>query len=427
MKARRDAMSTLANRAGVQVACALVLAALWIEFASTLPDTYRVRLNDFPAYHGAATMIASDEPERLYGSDFKWFTNLPVVALLFRPLAALSYEHAWKLFWWLQVASFLITFAVLLATLHRFYGPLTPPRALATGVIYLAFAPVLRRCLELGQTTPMVVLLFALLTLAARAGFERVAGVVLGFVCLVKIPPNLLIVLLAARRRVRIAWPAVAVVTTGVLLSYALFTSELVGQFMDRVIWDNFGRSQAAFNNQGLEGALMRAFTDRGLSDWETIKRPLVVTLGVFGTALALGTLFLVRAPGMLFPAIAPSDRDPRVGSLELEMTLGVALMLLLFPVVWIHYYLFLAVPLCLLPAWWVARFLARPGWLIALLALGWFLASGFESHENAHYAAHEGEFLFRMAQNRQPAGVLLLVIGLSFPLAEIAKRSRAS
>ena len=58
------------------------------------------------------------------------------------------------------------------------------------------------------------------------------------------------------------------------------------------------------------------------------------------------------------------------------------------------------------------------------MLVLGRWLASGIESHENAYYAAREGDWLFRMAQNRQPLGALLLVLGLSFPLAEVAKRS---
>lgn len=420
-------MGEHANRTGIKVVCALALAALWIEFASTLPASYRVQLNDFPAYHGAASMIASGRADRLYGTDFKWFTNLPVVAILLRPLAALPYEQAWKLFWWLQVASFVATFGVLLAGLRKFYDSFNWPHVLAAGAIFLSFAPLLRRCLVLGQTTPMMVLLFAFTMLAARAGAQRVAGLLLGFICTIKIPPNLLIVLLALRRRIRVAWPAAAVVTCAVLLSLALFGSDLVGQFVDRVILDNYGRSEAAFNNQSLEGALMRVFTDRGLADWTTVVRPLSVTIAVVGTAAALAALLLWRAPGIVLPARAPDDGDPRTGSLELEITLGVALMLLFFPVVWIHYYLFLAVPVTVLPAWWLARGLPRPTWLVGLMLVAIYLASGFESHENAHYAARESDFLFRVAQNRQPLGALLLVFGLSFPLAEIAKRNAAS
>jgi hypothetical protein len=419
-----DPMREPAKRTGVTIFCVVVSTALWCQFFLSLPQTYRVQLNDFPAYYGAATSVARGQPEKLYGTEFKWFTNLPAVALLLRPLAAMSYEQAWKFFWWLQVVSFVATFGVLLASVHKFFGPLSWRNAALAGMIFLCFAPLLRRCLVLGQTTPLMVLVFSLVFVAARSGMARLAGCLLGIICVIKIPPNALIPLLALRRRLQLAWPAVAVVGAAVVLSFAIFGSELVAQFAERVVWDNFGRSEAAFNNQSLEGAFMRLFTDRGLADWTTIKRPLPVTLGVVLCGMGLAILLYRRAPGFLLPGTPPEDHDPRTGSLELEIALGVSLMLLLFPVVWIHYYLFLAVPLTLLPFWWLARDLPRPGWLIALLALGLWWASGAESHENAYYAAREGDWLFRLAQNRQPLGALLLVIGLSFPLAEIAKRS---
>ena len=416
-------MSDQFNQTWVKIFCAVVLIGIWFHFFYSLPGTYRVRLNDFPAYYGAAASIANEQPENLYGTDFKWFTNLPIVALLLRPLAAMNYDQAWKFFWWLQVGCFVATFGVLLASMRRFFGRQGWADVALAGAIFLCFAPVLRRCLALGQTTPIMLLVFALVFYFARSGMERLAGCLLGLICVIKIPPNLFLPLLALRRRWQFAWPAAVVVALGVALSYLLFGSEIVGQFADRVIWDNFGRSEAAFNNQSLEGAFMRVFTDRGLADWTTIERPLSVTLGVAGCGLGLAALLYLRAPGLLLPPQPPDDSDPRTGSLELEIALGVALMLLLFPVVWIHYYLFLAVPLVLLPFWWLARDLPRPSWLIALMALGLWWASGVESHENAYYAAREGDWFFRMAQNRQPLGALLLVIGFSFPLAEIAER----
>ncbi len=407
------------------LACSLLLVGLWGHFLFSLPETYRVRLNDFPAYYGAAEMIASGHPERLYGEDFKWFTNLPVVALLLRPLALFSYADAWKLFWWLQVGSFVATYGLLLVAIRRHFAPLTPPRAALAGGIFLLFAPILHRCLALGQTTPMMVCLFALVYLSYRKPMRRLAGALLGIICVIKIPPNLLIALLVLRRRFQTALPAALVVAAAVALSFLVFGGELVSQFVDRVIANNFGRSEAAFNNQSLEGALMRVLTDRGLADWTTVPRPLPVAIGVWTGAISIALLLGWRGRGMLFSNRTPRDADPKTGSLELELALGVSLMLLLFPVVWIHYYLFLAVPLTLLPFWWQARDLPRPAWLVGLLVLGLWFASGSESHENAHYAAREGERLFRLSTTLQPLGALLLIAGLSFPLAEIAERMR--
>jgi len=409
-------------------AATLLLAALFvflaIRFVASLPGTYAVQLNDFPAYYGAGQLVAYGEIERLYTAEFKWFTNLPAVALLFSPLAKLSYAEAWRLFWWLQLSSFVATLGLLTWSVRRHFPPLDLTRFAAVGVIALAFAPVVRRCLALGQTTPMMVLAFALVYLLMRAGRPRSAGALLGLICMIKIPPILLIPLLGLRRRFDVAVPALLVLVAGVAISWGAFGTELMQQYADRVIWDNFGRSEAAFNNQSLDGALMRLFSDRGLADWTTIPRPTSVTLGVLAVALTLGALLMLRAPHFLWPARPPSNGDPQRGSLELELALGVSLMLLLFPVVWIHYYLFLLVPLCLLPFWWQARGVSAPPVAVALVILGGLLASGFESHANSFYQARESDLLFRMRQNLQPLGATLLVVGLSWPLAEIARRN---
>ena len=54
------------------------------------------------------------------------------------------------------------------------------------------------------------------------------------------------------------------------------------------------------------------------------------------------------------------------------------------------------------------------------------FLASGFDSHPNDWYQARDGDLLFRMRQNLQPLGAFLILVGLSFPLAEIHRRIQA-
>jgi len=411
-------------RRALRIFCLLALAGLWVHFARSLPATYVVQLNDFPAYYSGAMMVAQGEPERLYGTDFKWFTNLPVVSLLLTPLTLLEYPDAWRLFWWLQVASYAATFALLLFGIRRYFAPLTPARALLAGAIFLAFAPVLRRCLALGQTTPMMVLLFAFAWLALREKRPRLSGGLLGFICVVKIPPMLLLPLLVLRRRLKVAAVAIAVVAAGVALSWLVFGSELLGQYADRVIWDNFGRSQAAFNNRSLDGFFMRIFSDKGLADWVPVPRPPLVSAGVLGIAAALCALLLRCARGLVWPASPPRDDDPHAGNLELELALGVVLMVLFFPVVWIHYYLFLAVPLTLLPFWWEQRGLPRTPGIIVLLVAGAWLAAGFESHSNAYYAAREHEFGFRLALNAQTLGALLLAVGLSFPLSEMSRRA---
>ena len=406
---------------------ALLIAGLWIQLFASIAPTKNVALSDFAGYYRAAALILNGAPEHLYRSEGKDFTNLPVVSLLVAPLALLEYRHAWLVFWWLQVSSFVAAFALLLWGVRRFLPPLTPARAALASAIFVCFAPLLRRSLIQGQTTPMMMLLLAVVWLLCRARWNRTAGLLLGLICAIKIPPMLLVGLFFLRRRLALALGALLVVAAAVALSWLLFGSEILGQYADWVIWRNLGGSHAAFNNRSLEGIFLRLLTERSLVDWNPIPRPWTVTLCLVGSFAGLAWLLLRRGAWiLLWPREAPRDDDPRTGSLELELVLGAALMLLIFPVAWIHYYLLLAVPLALLPFWWSRAGLSWRSWSVVLLAAGTWLASGTEVPGNLEVGARSGEALFRLLQNAQPLGALLLVLGLSAPLAELARRQRA-
>ncbi len=417
----------MARRRAIQAGSLALVAALALHFAFRLPEAHGARLNDFPAYWATGKMLLDGQPERIYSSEWKWYTNLPVVSVLFVPLALLDYESSWELWWWLSLAALAALFGLLIFAVTRYFPPLDPVQLLVVAAIFFAFGPVMRRCLVLGQTTPLMVLAFALVYLLLKRGRDSLAGALLGLVCLVKIPPLLLLPLLALRRRFRVAAVAAAVVASGVLASFVFFGPELVAQYADRVIWDNFGRAQAAFNNQGLDGAWMRLLGERSLIDWVPVSRPTVVAVAVYGSLAVVAGLLFGFAGRALLPALPPPDGDPRAGSLELELGLGVALMCLFFPVVWIHYYLFLVVPLCLLPSWWQQRrFDASAGVraaVLALFVLGVALAAGPEAHENAWYGARDGDRVLRLQLAARPLGALLLILAGLWPLREIVRR----
>ena len=414
------------KRRGAAVLSLLGLAALGLWLAVGIAPTAEVRLYDFEGYWSAARVVLSGDTQDLYAPERKWFTNLPVLAWLLAPLGRLDYALAWRVFWGVQVACFALSFAVSLLLLARHFPPLTAGRALVVGAVLVCFAPVLERCLAQGQSTPLVALLLALFHLLHREGWRRTAGTLLGIACLVKIPPLVLVAGLALRRRLEAALTATLVVLAGVAVSALAFGPELLGQYADRVILDNLGRAQAAFNNQSLEGAFMRVFTAKSLVDWDTTARPLAVTAALLASLLGLGAwLWLRGGRALVWPGATPRDDDPVRGSFELELALGSALMLLFLPVAWIHYYLLLAVPLAVLPAWWVARRVPVTWGAALLLAAGLWLASGSEVRGNHYYGLYHDEPSFRLRQNAQPLGAVLIVLGLSVPLAEIARREQ--
>ena len=74
--------------------------------------------------------------------------------------------------------SFVGIFGLLAFAVARYFPPLDPVRLAMIAVVFFCFGPVMRRCLMLGQTTPLVVLLFGVVYLLAREKRDRLAGLV---------------------------------------------------------------------------------------------------------------------------------------------------------------------------------------------------------------------------------------------------------
>ena len=202
---------------------------------------------------------------------------------------------------------------------------------------------------------------------------------------------------------------AVAVLVAGVLASLALFGAELNLQYLDRVIWTNAGKGLAAFNNQSMLGTLLRAFTDRSLTDWSLETPPVAVAMAYrIAVPMILGVM-LWRGRRQVWPR-----HEPAFGTLVAELGLGIALMLWIFPIVWIHYFQFLVVPVTLLPWWWQHERLPSDRTTILLLALGVLLSAGGAVHGGAYYTLHDGDIAFRLAQSYRTAGALLLTCGFA-------------
>jgi len=390
------------------------------RFLAVLPLTYPPRTEvDFPAYHEGGRLLIEGEIDRLYSDDFKEFQNLPLVTVFLAPLGALDYDQAWRVLWWTNLASIVAALAVLLFCIRRFFPPLDAEGLLIALALYFWFAPIMHRSLVLGQTTPIMVLLLAAFYALARRGRSTFSAIVLGSICLVKIPPLALVGVFLARRRVRLVAGALVVVLLGLAISLAVFGLDLNLQYGRRVIWTNAGKALAAFNNQSLLGSMLRLLTDRGLTDWRLLPPPFVVTVLHRSALLLLIGALLWRGRRLVWPA-RPPDGDPDE-TLEVEIGLGVSLMLLIFPIGWIHYFQFLVVPVTLLPFWWRAAGLPPRGPTVAILAIGILLAAGGMVRDGAYYAHFENETLFRILQCSRTLGALLLAWGYARALGDAA------
>jgi len=126
--------------------------------------------------------------------------------------------------------------------------------------------------------------------------------------------------------------------------------------------------------------------------------------------------VLLWRGRRLVWPRRSPDDDDD--GTLEVEIGLGVALMLVVFPIAWIHYFQFLVVPVTLLPFWWRREGLPPRDPAVAILAIGVLLAAGGAVREGAYYSHFETQTGFRVLQCARTLGALLLVWGFARALA---------
>jgi hypothetical protein len=170
----------------VGMAIAFVVSVFSAQGARTLAG----RLGgDFPAFYGAARIVASGNAAALYvleqqrasqqdilpeRAGFLPYAYPPFVALAYAPLAALPYRVAYVLHTAFMVAAVVLSLWLLRPVSQTIDEHFLPAVALA-----MAFSPLMKATLN-GQNTPITLLLILLAWTAARSGRSALAGVWLG-------------------------------------------------------------------------------------------------------------------------------------------------------------------------------------------------------------------------------------------------------
>lgn len=386
---------------------------LLLIFSATgwyLSSTYTPRLNDFPAYYEAGRAVLENRAGDLYLKLSKEFTNLPALSLFFVPISMFGYDTAWHILWWSSIVALAGTLLLLVKATHVLTPPDEGSSAFLPALIFLAYAPLMHRCLVLGQTTPLAVLLLALCVFLLLRGRNIGAGVALGALCALKIPPLLLLGVFAARRRWTTVATAVAVLLFTVTASWLLFGAESMSQYAERIFGANSRGGLATFNNQSLDGLWMRTFSSTSLTDWTQIPRPSAATLALFVSLLTIFTVFVLAGWKFFTANVDASRGNPQQETVELEVGLGSALMVLVLPVVWTHYFLFLSVPFALLPIWWRRNNLPYRRITTALLLLGVLLTAWPHVYEDSYYFTRDTLGSLRLILAGRTVGALVLL-----------------
>lgn len=293
------------------------------------------------AYHPAGRAIVQDVPRlyaRIAGCDESavcGFVNIPVIAILFAPLSRLSLERAHLAFALLSLGCIAVSMYCLMMLTAA-----TGWRRWTIAALFVTNGPLFYSFRE-GNLTHVVLLLLVLALVCIERDEDAWAGALLACAALIKLPLGLLGVYFLVKGR----WRVVA--GLGVALFALVGTSLLWAGWESHVTWYResvlpfSSKSLAAFNVQSIDGFLLRLRADAPLYDWTPIAVDETLKLVRTGMVAVLFTM-----SGIMLGAGASKGGSKDM--LYLEFSVVLCLALIISPISWTHYYLFLLIPFCL-------------------------------------------------------------------------------
>jgi alpha-1,2-mannosyltransferase len=260
------------------------------------------------------------------------FVNVPIIGWLFVPLVPLGEEAAGWVF--LAIGAGVTICAYWMLT--RLARP-ELDAAPALLLLFLFNGPLINSLRE-GNTTHFILLLLVVSFGLLQRRSDFAAGLLLGVCAVIKLPLLLYGVYFLLRRRWRVVAGGASAIIAVLLLSVATFgITNNVGWF-DCCIEPFLGGIIPAFNVQSIDGFAMRLLTGTSqLANWDPLDPPAayrVIRLCIFAAILAAAVLVARRAGG-----------HENSGREVLEFSLVLTLALVLSPISWSHYYLWLLLP----------------------------------------------------------------------------------
>lgn len=339
----------------IAVACALsILAASrrrpevpprWWEIAfgaatasALLALTSGPILIDLQKAYLYAGQAALSQPSAMYAcSRAQCFVNIPIVALLFAPLAPLSSDVAAVLF---SIAGVVLLAAAVRRMAHGAGARAIVWLVVLSGPVYYS--------IRIGNTTHMLLLpLLVAFDYLARGRRSGLAGAILAGAALLKPPLALFLPYLVLRGNMRAAAAMTACAAAAAALSIVLFGVDLHWFWFREFVVNQGSRPIGAYNVQSVSGFLAHLFIRGHMRDWYPID---------------VGVPFRVMSAGLsaaLVAAVAigcwrggtPRDETAR----RIELWLILCLAVLVAPISWSHYELLLLIPGAALLSRWDA------------------------------------------------------------------------
>ncbi len=315
---------------GTKSAAVAVLGLLLV----LMPFLLEISNTDFNrSYYMAGQEVWETGTFEYVDRDFTFFTNLPILSYLFVPFGPFDVETAGKLFLATEIAAYLAAFVVVLSLFGQ-------SAAAVAGLLFLfVFNRHYITSIQFGQLSILALLILALLYRAVDRKQDIAAGVLLSAAFLIKVPLGFLFFYFLYRRAFTTLVASMVSYLVVLAASLLLFGWQLHFDYVEISFLRSSGSTITAYNNPSPFSFAMRLLNPEQLFEWKLVPIP--------GWVSACVGAFLVLLIGFVARAMGPGRQTRGVGS-WFEMSMVLCVSLLLFPVVWDHYYLFLLLPFCL-------------------------------------------------------------------------------
>lgn len=286
-------------------------------------------------YYHAGRLVLLDASQQLYFRDppgqAGGFVNLPLVSLLYVPLALLSPTVSMFVNGALGVAT--VAF-----TLHLLLRDMSPRPATLVAILFLASGP-LWYSVTMGNLPHFLLLpMYGIFLLSARRR-DVLVGVLLALLSILKPYLMVLAAYFTFRRRFRVTSAFLLTVAALFVASVALFGLALNVQW-----WQFLGHMTtgpvSAYNNQSLSGFLVRLLQHADLSS----DAPQTATRAFRIAKVLLGGSILGATGWVLLRVRPPQSRPEEWQELAIVLTVGT----LIAPISWSYYYALLLIPFAL-------------------------------------------------------------------------------
>jgi len=334
-----------------------LLIALFCSGKYLIVDNWKSHADDFAPIYIAAQLITEGKAASIYDhhpylfnivppGEFKEtakkigfkgllhpYIHLPLVSFLSRPLLFIPYQIIIKPLLLINFIAMMLSLQLIL----KLMGSGSKLRWLSIAILLMAFFYPTRYSFRLGQTSPIVFLGITSLCYLAKAGYSKTSGCVLGGIISLKITPIFFLFYFLIRKKWSLVVSSVITLLVIGICSILLVGWESNIIFLQNIIRFN-GFSLASWNNQSLDGFLLRWVTDAlHLYDWHLLELPIEMKVLKFFALSIMLLLWLI----ILFQPADIKEEDRCL----LDFSLTLILLVIFSPISWSHYLLFLVFP----------------------------------------------------------------------------------